>query len=52
MFVANKALDVGEQCLPFAAVIGGNKRGSKGGDENEVKESYLLTKMKKKKINF
>ena len=22
MFVANKALDVGEQCLPFAAVIG------------------------------
>ena len=26
MFVANKALDVGEQCLPFAAVIGAGRR--------------------------
>ena len=35
-------LDVAKQYLPFAAVIGGNKCGSKGGDENEKEEDKLL----------
>ena len=39
MFVANKALDVGEQCLPFAAVIGAGGRGKVG----------MMMKMKERK---
>ena len=43
MFVANKALDVGEQCLPFAAVIGAGGRGGKGGMMMKMKErKYAL----------
>ena len=49
MFVANKALDVGEQCLPFAAVIGaGGGRGggqSRNDDEDERKEICTINSL-------